>query len=472
MTSRFWQSSSPTFIPRVATKISRNYSTEVEFGRWVAKRVQLSFPSQDVSRALALVVPLFPMANSAAEKLDHALYRPIFDRLATDGWIEKVSANASESPDTWVTAHDVLADQILLSYLRGIPYTTDTLVGELFSIAAEIGSLASTIFSLQRIADTPSLNAVNWSTVITNAISTSEPSWRGVRDVLIRTSLLSVPEHIALFHNHEALWANAEQEVIFQNSLGWFARWLLKSDEKTPDEQRETLISWIAKTVPHADKNNFVITWGLRLAPDAVKEAALHWIRNRPTVFQTHYVMVAWLKMGLPTQSIADSVRLWCRKFSQTFHLSFVASAWLFAGGDKALIKDPIKDWLVDHRPLPRRGSFTDAGLTPTVTSHLFRTRSKTGWSITKPMGTRGLFTRVGWLRAVTSHLFRTRSKTGWSITRPMRTRGLSTQLGWTLEEKRRWCRMQSTTGWSIIRARRMRSLFTELGLMLEVRER
>jgi hypothetical protein len=324
--------------------------TEVEFGRWVAKRVQLSFPSQDVSRKLALLVPLFPIPNSATEQFGQDLYRPVFDRLATDGWIERVPANAAESSDTWVAAHDVLADQILLSYLRGIPNTVDVFAGELFSLAADVGTLSSAIVSLQRIADTPPLNAVKWGQVIANAISANEPAWRNVRDALVRTSLLTVPDRIALLHKHETLWANAEQDVVFQNSLGWFARWVAKSQEEIPDREKETLISWISKAVPFAEKNNFVITWGLRLAPGLVQEAALRWIRTRPALFQTHYLMVAWLELRLPTESIADAIGIWCRIFRRSFHLSFVAKAWLDAGGDKSLVQDAIKDWLVDHK--------------------------------------------------------------------------------------------------------------------------
>ena len=324
--------------------------TEVEFGRWVAKRVQLSFQSKDISRDLALLVPLFPVADSIAELLDHDL-RPVFDRLATDGWVEKVPANAPSSFDTWVTAHDVLADQILLSYLRSIPNTADAFVSELFSLAAETGSLASAIVSLQRIADSPPLNAVQWAKVITNAIATNESAWRNVRDLLIRTTLLPVPDRIALLKNHDALWAGAEQDGIFQNSLGWFARWIARAEAGgIPDQDKGALIAWISKAVPLAEKNNFVITWGLRLAPEIVQETALRWVLSRPTLLQTHYLMVAWLECGLKPESIAVSVQLWCQKFAKSFHLSFLAVAWLDSGGDKTLVQDAIKDWLVDHK--------------------------------------------------------------------------------------------------------------------------
>ncbi len=324
--------------------------TEIEFGRWVAKRVQLSFQSKDVSRDLALLVPLFPMADSTAARLGHDL-RPVFDRLATDGWVEKVPANAPDSVDQWVTAHDVLADQILLSYLRSIPNTAEAFVGELFSLAADTGSLPSAIVSLQRIADTPPLSAILWAKIITDAIAVNESSWRDVRDVLIRTTLLPVPDRITLLYAHDDLWADAERDISFQNSLGWFARWAATgADGENQEQDKEVLISWISKAVPFAEKNNFVITWGLRLAPELVREGALRWITTRPQLFQTHYLMVAWLEVGLPTEPIAVFVQRWCHKFSESFQLSFVAVAWLNAKGERALVQDSIGEWLVSHR--------------------------------------------------------------------------------------------------------------------------
>ena len=102
------------------------------------------------------------------------LYRPVFDRLATDGWIEEVPASGTQLFETWLTAHDVLADQILLSYLRSIPNTVEKLVSELFSLAAETGCLTSAIVSLQRNADTPPLSALPWSKVIIESIAASQ----------------------------------------------------------------------------------------------------------------------------------------------------------------------------------------------------------------------------------------------------------------------------------------------------------
>lgn len=285
---------------------------EIDFGRWVAKRVQLSFLAKDISRDLALLFPLFPMTDSAASKLLAERHRPVFDRLATDGWIERLSTSGPGSSDQWVSAHDVLADQILSSYLRSIPNTADAFVADLFSIAADLGCLASAVIALQRVSDSPPLNALPWPNILTKAIAANPTGWRDVRDLLLRTSLLTVPERIALLYTQQGLWSGAEWDIDFQNAVGWFARWTVIADgQRIPDLHRQDLIGWTVKAAALAERSNYVITWGLRLAPSAVRDVASRWITTRPNLFQTHYVMVAWLECRLPPQSIAEPVHSW-----------------------------------------------------------------------------------------------------------------------------------------------------------------
>ena len=99
--------------------------------------------------------------------------------------------SARGSFDEWVTAHDVLADQILLSDLRSIANTAEAFVAELFSLVAELGCIGSTILSLQRISDSPPLNALPWAKIIADAIATNEHGWQSVRDLLMRNTLLA-----------------------------------------------------------------------------------------------------------------------------------------------------------------------------------------------------------------------------------------------------------------------------------------
>ncbi|MCX7047335.1 MAG: hypothetical protein NTX50_17845 [Candidatus Sumerlaeota bacterium] len=325
--------------------------TEMGFGQWVAKRVQLAFPGKDIGRELALLIALFPMTVAAAEKLHPERHRPVFDRIATDGWVEKVTAQTLDFIDEWVTAHDVLADQILLSFIKSIPYTVEAFVAELFANAADLGCLASAVVALQRIADHPPLSALPWAEIMSKAINANETAWRLLRDLLLRTTLLSVPEQIALLRSHKTIWDDADRDISFHNTLGWFSRWMVSNcGENIPKSHKQDIIAWVCQVAPFVEKFNFVITWGLRLAPESMKEVALNWIITRPNLLQTHYLMVAWLECGLPPQSIVLPVGRWCWKFSKTFHLSFLAKAWLDAKGELQIVREAIKSWLGDHQ--------------------------------------------------------------------------------------------------------------------------
>jgi peptidyl-tRNA hydrolase len=324
---------------------------ETEFGNWILKRIQLTFRERSISRELAQLIPQFPMEDSTARELPKSVYRSIFDSLATDGWVEKLHASAMESTENWVTGHDVLADQMLLSYVRSIPDTLEAFIAELFELSSNMQSLTSALISLQRVSDVVPMNTVNWRNLISEAITKKEGPWHDVRNLLIRTTLLSEPDQLSFLHTHNELWQDAESDSGFQKSLGWLARWIVKYRQAAiPEHDKDALISWIAKAAPLADRGNFVITWGLRLAPEVLRDTALSWITTKPALFQTHYLMVAWLDTGLPPSAIASSVQKWCVKFSQSFHLTFLSKAWLDAGGDKAVVEAAIKNWLVEHR--------------------------------------------------------------------------------------------------------------------------
>jgi hypothetical protein len=330
---------------------------EEDFGTWVAKRVQLSFGQTIIYRDLALLMALFPVSSDIVSNLDKEKQWTLFDKLATDGWIEKLQADEFHEVDMWVTAHDVVVDQILLSYFRSIPCTIELFINELLILASKICCLRSVLLTLQRLIDQPELSSLNWPNILERKISDDIEAWREVRDILIRTSLLTPLEIIALLDMHEELWKDAEMEVYFQNALGWLTRWAVNQKEPGLDSaSRSILDSCIKKSSNYATRSNFIFTWGLRFSTEIVREPALQWINTRPALFQTHYLLVAWMECHLPLEDIALPVQQWIGKFKYEFHLSFVAEAWLNAGGNKELVQDSIKAWLGKHAEIPEAG--------------------------------------------------------------------------------------------------------------------
>ena len=330
---------------------------EEDFARWVAKRVQLSFPGASIERKLATLMAFFPLPDALATQGALQEYRALLDPLATDGWIEKLGPSATSEGPVWATAHDVLADQVILSYLRTIPHTVEHFADELLTFATCTGCLRSALLSLQRMADQPAVRAVDWSPLVTRQMDSNPGGWREVRDLVVRIPLLSPAERIALLAGRDEVWGGLEEEVDFQNAVGWLARWAVEEGSEiiSPDHHA-ILTSWVEKAARRVSRSNFVLTWGVRFAPESIHGQALGWVLFRPELFQTHYLLVAWLEKGLPPDEIKDSVKRWLEKFPARVHLSFVARAWLDAKGELELVREPIRRWLGDHAKTPEAG--------------------------------------------------------------------------------------------------------------------
>lgn len=319
---------------------------EQDFGAWVARRIQASFGTHDVARNLAIVMSQLPFDDAVARLLP-AESRALFDRLAADGWIEREDSQ-TDGTVVWSSIHDVLADQILLGYLRRIPATADLFVRELLQHAAAAGTLPSTIISLQRSRGEPPLTALDWPQLLDEEVRRAPASWSPARLLLLRTSLVAPTVRLRFLSSDlEQLWSGATDEIEFQNILGYFAR-LETRERSLDDESRQNLERWIGRVAPRVNKSNFVLTWGLRLGVEAVQAPAREWLRTKPALFQTHYLLVAWLDSGLDPTEVKATTQRWLKSWKVSFHAQFVFKAWLDAKGDLDAVEEPLKTW-IDH---------------------------------------------------------------------------------------------------------------------------
>jgi hypothetical protein len=323
---------------------------EHDFGSWVARRVQSSFAGQPINRALASLAAILPLATPTALPPQD---REIFDRLAADGWVERDVSTEHPGGEAWFAAHDVLADQIVLSYLRTIPATTEMFVRDLLGRSSLLGTLASVLFTMQRIH--VDATALPWRKLLSESMQEFPTAWRSVRSVVLVTSLLTDHEKIGLLDQHRLVWEGAEDDIDFQNHIGWLARHITAAagSADLDDSARGTLRDWIARTAPRVQANNFALTCGLRYAPDLVRESAYRWIQSKPRLFQTHYLLVAWLEIGLTPSDIATACEGWLQRWGQSFHATFVFRAWLNAKGEIDLVRAFISAWLPLYGQLP-----------------------------------------------------------------------------------------------------------------------
>ncbi|HYU97925.1 MAG TPA: hypothetical protein VE977_03810, partial [Pyrinomonadaceae bacterium] len=308
---------------------------------------RLAQHSPEAVHELAQLAPLFPLPHSVACSFKNPVHSRLFEWLAQDGWIEDVDADEDEAVRMWRTIHDVFADRMLLSHVCDLGRAGEVFFHELFRLAADYHSLPSAIFSVQRVRDQSPLDVVNWPEVFAARIRDNTAAWLSARFTLLRSDILKPHERIWLLDQCKDFWAGAENEPEFQNSVGWILRRLVKHQDPPLDvELSAVFASWIVKIAPAVDRTNFFLTWALRYAPETARTPALQWIQSRPRLFQTHYLIIAWLECGLPPHEIRDSVVEWCRRHGNTFEFSFVGVAWLHAKANADAVRDFALQWL------------------------------------------------------------------------------------------------------------------------------
>ncbi len=320
---------------------------EENFASWILRRLQLTFGKTSIDRELAALISLFPWRGPLPSATDHKSIRDLFERLVMDGWIEQ----EAEEPGTWAVIHDVLADQILISYLRRISKIQQAFVEDLFNFAISFGQLHSALIALRRIAGSSELGSIDWKTLLDAQFAVAPQAWKHVRDVVLYWPSLRLDDISSFLERHPDVWEGADETTEFQLGLGWHLKTAVKSALPGQHHKLNTaLLIRLKSIVRLASKINYVLTWSLRYAPGEFQEAALAWIAAHPLRFQTHYLLVACLDTGTLPDLLAAQVLAWSNAFEQDAHFCFVASAWLRAGGDHGVIRDSIGKWLEQHK--------------------------------------------------------------------------------------------------------------------------
>jgi hypothetical protein len=330
---------------------------EGDFATWIRKRIELSFAGAvglELEHDLALLFALFPLTDDAYQRLYESPSGKLLRRLEVDGWVEPAKADLGEGA-LWATLHDVFADRVALRYLGTDRAGAVAFVKELFRKAVDLGCLRSALISMQRLAIWPEVVAMGWFQIFEREMAASPEDWKPVRNLLASIPLLSPPDCIRLLGCSPAVWEGAEEEVELQNRIGWLARWL-RSEEGRPvaPELAPVLKPFLLLACRHVTTSNFVLTQALEFSPEDVRDVALRWLTEHPVLFQSHYVMVAWLDARLGPDQIRSCVESWLGRYgSSVWNATFVYRAWLEAGGPLASVREKLLAWLERHGEMP-----------------------------------------------------------------------------------------------------------------------
>jgi hypothetical protein len=312
---------------------------EKDFGRWVRRRLATSFQGTE-SQEVATMVAQFPMREETAHRLAPA---KVLSTLEQDGWIEHLPADPDQPADReWSVVHDVVADQLLVSWLAEYASFASKEVEALLSSALEHGTLASVVASLQRIKDHPDVEDVPFSSLARAGFDLNPEGWISQVPHLLSSSLLAPPDAVALLESNKELWESQLSRWAVRQQIGWIAREFASE----PDSQTATVAGeWLQRALD-IEETDYLLRSGLLLAPAATAERAKAWINARPTDFSTHYVISAWLTSGLPPAPIAKSTLTWLGVHARNWRAWHVLSRWLGAGAEPLLIRDPLVRWL------------------------------------------------------------------------------------------------------------------------------
>jgi hypothetical protein len=318
----------------------RDLLDEQDFGRWITKRLNLSFPNQDVRDEVASLAAHFPLAHESVRQLSKA-QREIFRNLDADGWIERETSE--EESDRWVTAHDIFADQILLTHLGDLRNATDLFVDDLLEESEQWGNLRSPLLAFQRIADQPPVERIDWASLFGTRMHAAPGSWGKVSDILVRSPLLDRSVVLDLLRS----WID-EHSTLLEASYVYDA-WLeaggglanIRSDVRT----------WLEKH-NSSPKALFVYTAWLKAGGDldAIRNAVRAWIDEHRTASEARFVYTAWLESDGDLDTIRGDVRDWIDEHRTASEASHVYDAWLDAGGDVSLVRPHVDEWLDEHR--------------------------------------------------------------------------------------------------------------------------
>jgi hypothetical protein len=329
--------------------------TERNFGTWVRRRLKISFPSAE-SDGLPALIAQFPMQEEVASRLAPV---EVLSTLEKDGWIEAESlAGVGEANRQWSVIHDVLADQLLLSWLAELGSFAGAEVERLVSSALSSGTLASLLSSLQRIRDHPEAEHVPLSAILREKFAQDPDGWISQVPSVLGSSLLTTADTIAVLESNEALWRKQLSRRAVRHQIGRLAREV--SGE--PESPAGTVaLKWLLRAL-EVEETDYLLRSGLFLSPSETASRAKAWIDANPTDFSTHFVVTAWLAAGLGPQPITESVLAWLDSHCRHARAWHVLTRWLSSGCEPGLIEPYVLRWLESNDSMQRAGALVLVG--------------------------------------------------------------------------------------------------------------
>ena len=351
---------------------------EEKFGDWVRMRLERSLGQalpEDERERLAQLMTMLPLPAALLDDPENFPFATLIKGLKRDGWIEEQTREPGSDEQELRAIHDVVADQLLLSYLSESGTDVLSFLRTLLRVGRRHGQLNRVLRALARIGNEAEVSAVNWWRLFSGDLDRAATDWQSAVPALLRLPLLSIDQKVELLDRHGAAWNDALGSTSVQDALGTFARYLLDGGTVVDSATPERLRVWFCQASGQIGESNYLLTYGLQLFPDELRTPALAWFKRYPLDEQTHYLLVAWIKAIDDLPCVQDAVVRWLKGNTDSQKASFVYKSWLDAGGDFAAVSHLMLAWL-GQRPTALEaayvyGSWVKAGGDFAAVSHL-----------------------------------------------------------------------------------------------------
>lgn len=323
---------------------------EKDFGKWVRRRLEISFGGIE-GHEVAPVVAQFPVREETAPRLAPV---EVLSTLEKDGWIEQQPVVDSDQGEReWSVVHDVLADQLLVSWLAERGSFAGGEVERVLALALENGTLASFLSALQRIRDHPEVEGIPFSALVRDGFARDPAAWLAQVPNLLGTSLLDLEDSVSVLESNRELWLEHLARPSVRQQIGWLARELSRDPQSPP---ALAILDWLQRSLD-VEETDYLLRSGLLLSPATTAARAKAWINARPGDFSTHFVITAWLRADLPPDPIVSSILTWLEAHGDHPRAWHVLARWLGSTTDRELIDEHVLRWMESNHTIPQGAS-------------------------------------------------------------------------------------------------------------------
>ncbi|MFZ0844439.1 MAG: hypothetical protein WAM62_01505, partial [Pseudolabrys sp.] len=332
-----------------------------DFGVWADKRLKLALVALGLSdsltrRPLAALAARLPLPANEYDSLRRINDEttPLLNLLKDDRWIESDGEGI-------VAAHDIFADAIIARYVFEGPATITDRVGDVLCDAMDAAAFDRALIALNRLGAHKKFSEVDGFAAIRRVHARNTLPVVAAHKLVLRSRIPTYQTAIRLLDALPDVASSTAADASCDGLLAYLGESAADStDELWRNEAGRILQPLLDLAVERTHSSNIVVRRALRLLPERYRQQAISWIRREPTRSETHFLFVAWLESGLPSDEIISDIDIWLGNGGRTDpKASFVFSLWLDAAAklDQGAclekvgkVQDHVLAWLNEHQ--------------------------------------------------------------------------------------------------------------------------